>query len=83
VKGGGRGWVQMEATHEINVSEYLHTKYKEDQLVNIVKSHEGIQPNTNLTITITAKVAEELNQTNERSDTKKAYNIQKQDHESP
>jgi len=43
-KGGGRGLLQIEATHKakiINTAEYLNTKCREDQLVNIVKSHES------------------------------------------
>jgi hypothetical protein len=44
-KGGGRGLLQIEVTYKaeiINVVEYLNTKYKEDQFLNIVKSHESI-----------------------------------------
>jgi hypothetical protein len=43
-KKGGRGLVQVEAAYKaeiINVGEYLNTKYKEDQFVNIVKAHES------------------------------------------
>ena len=39
-KVGGRGLVQVEAAYKIeiiNIAEYLNTKYKEDQFVNIVK----------------------------------------------
>jgi hypothetical protein len=43
----------------------------EDQFVNIVKSQEGNQPNMNSTIKVAAKVVEELNQSNENSETKK------------
>jgi len=43
----------------------------EDQLVFIDKSHENNQPNTNSTIRVTAKIAEELNQSNENTETKK------------
>jgi hypothetical protein len=74
--------VQIGATYKINISAYLNTKYKEDQLVYIVKSHESNQTNTNSTINIAAKVVEELNQTNESSDTKKGIQQQKQDQES-
>jgi hypothetical protein len=41
-KGGGRGLLQITATfraEQINIVEYLNTKYKEDVLVNIVKSY--------------------------------------------
>jgi hypothetical protein len=64
-KGGGRSVLHIEATYEaeiINIAEYLNTKYTADQFVNIVKSHESNQPNTNLTIKVAVKVAEELNQ---------------------
>jgi len=43
----------------------------EDQLVFIAKRHENNQPNTNSTIRVTAKVAEELNQSNENIDPEK------------
>ena len=55
----------------INISEYLNTKYVKDQSVNIVKSHEGNQPNMNPMIKMAAMVAEELNQSNDNSDIKK------------
>jgi len=55
----------------INIAEYLNTKYEEDQFVNIFKSHEINQPKMNSTIKTAAKVAEELNQSNEKCDTKK------------
>ena len=41
-KGGGRGLLQIEAMYKAEVvrfTEYLSTKYAEDQFVNIVKSH--------------------------------------------
>ena len=44
---GARGLVQVEAAYKaeiINIAEYLNTNYKEDQFVNIVKSHENTQP---------------------------------------
>jgi len=41
-----------------------------DQFVNIVKSHEGTQPNMNSIIKTAAKITEELSQPNEKSDTK-------------
>jgi hypothetical protein len=43
-KEGGRGLVQVEATYRteiVNIAEYLNTKYKGDQFVNIVKNHEN------------------------------------------
>jgi hypothetical protein len=48
-KEGGRVLLQIEATYKreiINTAEYLNTKYK-DKVVNVVKSHENNQPNTN------------------------------------
>jgi hypothetical protein len=47
----------------------MNTKYKEERFVN-GKSHKSNQPNINSTIKTTGKVAEELNQSNENSDTK-------------
>jgi hypothetical protein len=73
MKEGKRGLLQIEAKYKaetINIAEYLNTKYK-DQFVNIVKSHKSNQPNMNSTIKTAAKVAEELRQSNENSDTKK------------
>ena len=73
-KEGRRGLLQMEVTYKAeisNISEYLNTKYTEDQSVNTVKSHESNQPNTNSINKVSGKVAEELNQSNENSDTKK------------
>ena len=49
-KEGGRGLVQIEAACKaeiINIAEYLNTNYKEDQFVNIAKSHESPQTNMN------------------------------------
>jgi hypothetical protein len=42
----------------------LNTKYKKDQFVNIVKSHEGKQPNMDSKIKEAANVPEELSQSN-------------------
>ena len=70
---GGRGLVQIEAAYKaeiIIIAEYLNTNYKEDQFVNIVKSHESTQPNMNSIIKTAAKITEELSQPNEKSDTK-------------
>jgi len=81
-KEGGKGFLQTEATYKaeiINMAEYLKTKYTEDQFVNIVKNHKSNQTNTNSTIRITAKIAEDLNQSNENSNTKrKTFNTKKQ-----
>jgi len=66
----GRGLVQIEAAYKaeiINIAEHLNTNYKEDQFVNIVKSHDSTQPNTNSIIKTPAKITEELSQPNERS----------------
>jgi len=72
-KEGGRGLVQIEAAYKadiFNIAEYLNTNYKEDQFVNIVKSHESTQPNMNAIIKTAAKITEELSQSNEKSDAK-------------
>jgi hypothetical protein len=74
-KEGGRGLVQIEAAYKaeiINIAEYINTNYKEDQFVNVVKSHENIQPSTNSIIKIAAKITEELTQLNEKSDAKQS-----------
>ena len=73
-KERGRGLFQTEATYKaeiINIAEYLKTMYTEEQFVNIVKNHESSQTNINSTIKITTKFAEELNKSNENSDTKR------------
>jgi hypothetical protein len=44
-KGRGRGLSQIEAPCKIkiiNIAEYLNKMYKEDQSVNIIKSHDSI-----------------------------------------
>ena len=72
-KEGGKGLVQIEAAYKaeiINIAEYLNTNYKEEQFVNIVKSHESTQPDTNSIIKTAAKITEELSQPNEKSDGK-------------
>jgi len=72
-KEGGRGLVQMEAAYKAeitNIAEYLNTNYKEDQLVNIVKSYESTHPTMNLTIKAATKITEKLFQQNEKSDAK-------------
>jgi hypothetical protein len=72
-KEGGRGLVQVEAAYKaaiINIAEYLNTKYKEDQFVNIVKNHESTQPNMNTINKSAAKIIEELNRLSGKSDAK-------------
>jgi len=72
-KEGGRGLVQDEAAYKaeiINIAEYLNTKYKEDQFVNIVKVHESTQPSMNSILRSAAKILEELNQFSEMNDAK-------------
>jgi hypothetical protein len=72
-KEGGRGLVQAEAAYKaeiINIAQYLNTKYKEDQLVNIVKVHESIQPNMNSILKSAAKIIEELSQLNGKNEAK-------------
>jgi hypothetical protein len=46
-KEGRRGLLQIEATNKaeiINTAEFLNIKHKEDQFLNIIKSHESTQP---------------------------------------
>ena len=72
-KEGARELIQTEAAYKaeiFNTAEYLNTNYKEDQFVNIVKSHESTQPNMNSIIKIAAKITEELSQPIEKSDAK-------------
>jgi len=62
-KGGGRGLLQIEALYKgevISFTEYLNTKYTEDQFVNIITSHQSNQPNMNSTIKIAAKIVERV-----------------------
>jgi hypothetical protein len=47
----------------------LNRKCRGDQLVNVVKCHDSNQPNMKSTIKVAPKVAEELNQSNEISET--------------
>ena len=73
-KEAGRGLLQTESTYKaeiINIAEYLNTKCTEDQFLNIDKHHEINQPYMNSTIKVVGKVAEELNQSNVISKTKK------------
>jgi hypothetical protein len=62
-KEGGRGLSQIEAAYKpeiINIAEYLNKKYKEDQFVNIIRSHDSSQPNMNSTVTAPAKIIDNL-----------------------
>jgi len=71
---GGRGLLQIEAMYKaevISFTDYLNTKYTEDQFVNIVTSHQSYQHYMNSTIIIAAKIVEELNQSDENSNTNK------------
>jgi hypothetical protein len=75
VKGreGRRGLSQIEAAYKteiINIAEYLNKKHKEDQFVNIIRSHDSNQSNMNSTVRAAAKVTDELNQSNKNSDVK-------------
>jgi hypothetical protein len=73
-KEGGRGLVQVEVAYKteiINIAEYLNTKYKEDQFVNIVKNHESTQPNMRSIVKLAAKFTEDLNQLNQKNDAQK------------
>jgi hypothetical protein len=61
-KEGGRGMVQVEVAYKteiINIAEYLNTKYKGDQFVNIVKNHKSTQLNTNSIVKLAAKITED------------------------
>jgi hypothetical protein len=52
-KEGGRGLSQIEAAYKteiIDIAEYLNKKYKEDQFVNIIRSHDSSQPHMNPTV---------------------------------
>jgi hypothetical protein len=54
----------------INIAEYLNKKYKEDQFVNIIRSHDSSQPHMNSTVKAAAKIVDELSQSNEKNDMK-------------
>ena len=72
-KEGGRGLVQIEAAYKaeiVKIAEYLNTNYKEDQFVNIVRSHENTQPNMNAITKSAAKIIEELSRHSVKSDAK-------------
>jgi hypothetical protein len=84
-KERGRGMVQVEAAYKAEITiiaEFLNTNYKVDQFVKIVENYESTQPTMNSIIKTAAKIAEELSQPNEKSDTNRTeYNIQRQDWE--
>jgi hypothetical protein len=72
-KEGGRGLSQIKAAYKteiINIAEYLNNKYKEDQFVNIIRSHDSNQPDMISTVTAAAKIIDELSQPNENNDMK-------------
>jgi hypothetical protein len=73
-KEGERGMVQVEVAYKteiFNIAEYLNTKYKVDQFVNIVKNHESTQPNVSSIVKLAAKFTEDLNQLNKKNDAQK------------
>jgi hypothetical protein len=57
-------------TEIINIAEYLNTKYKGDQFVNVVKNHVSTQPNMNSIFKLAAKITEDVNKLNEKNDAK-------------
>jgi hypothetical protein len=72
-KEGGRGLSQIEAAYKteiINIAEYLNKRYKEDQFVNIITSHDSSQPHMNSTATAAVKITDELSQSNKKNDMK-------------
>jgi hypothetical protein len=67
---GGRGLSQIEAAYKadiINITEYLNKRYKEDQFVNIIRSHNSSQPHMNSTVKAAAKIIDKLSQSNEKN----------------
>jgi hypothetical protein len=63
----------MEAAYKteiINIAEYFNKRYKEDQFVNIIRSHGSCQQNVNSTVRQAAKIIDELSQPNEKNDMK-------------
>ena len=62
------------------ITEYINAKYKEDQFVNIVKSHGSNQTIMNSTIKIITEVVEELSpKMSTVAQKEERFNIQKQD----
>jgi predicted GNAT family acetyltransferase len=73
-KEGGRGLAQVAVVYKreiINIAEYLNTKYKGDQFVNIVKSQESTHPNMSSIVKLAAKFTEDLHQLNKKNDAQK------------
>jgi hypothetical protein len=69
----GRGLSQIEAAYKreiINIAEYLNKKYKKDQSVNIIKSHNSNQPTMNSTVRAATMITDELSQPNQNNDMK-------------
>jgi hypothetical protein len=54
-------------TIKVNIAEYLHKKCKDDQFVNIIKSHDSNQPTLNSTVRAAVKIIDELSQPNENN----------------
>jgi hypothetical protein len=72
-KEGGRGLPQIEAAYKtemINTVEYLNKKYKEDQFLNTIRSHDSNQPNMSSTVRAAMKIIDVLSQSNENNDMK-------------
>jgi hypothetical protein len=72
-KEGGRGLSQTEAAYKteiINIAENRNKRYKEDQFVNIIRSHDSSQPHMNSTVKAAVKIIEELSQSNKKKDMK-------------
>jgi hypothetical protein len=72
-KEGGRGLSQIEAAYKTQITnrtEYLNKKCKEDQLVNIIRSHNSNQPNMISTVRAASKIIDELSQSNKNNDMK-------------
>jgi hypothetical protein len=62
-KEGGRGLSQIEAAYKtevINIAEDFNKGYKEDQFVNIIRSHDSSQPHMSSTVRVAAKIMYEL-----------------------
>jgi hypothetical protein len=80
-----RGLSQIEATKraEIIITAECLKKYKVDRFVNNVTSYKSNQPSINSTIKTAANVAQQLQKSNKKSNTKKAFNTKKQDWHSP
>jgi hypothetical protein len=86
-KEGGRCLAQIKARYQteiINIAEYLNKKYKEDQSVNIIRSHDSNQPNMNSTVWAAVKIKDELSQPKEKNNMQQdGIKSQRQDWQSP